>query len=103
MYHMLLWLLWQLYSFFRLNRPELFSYIVTYKQYELVSALLDVTLKRILHFAKEKMACSFLLSVAIFFSLIYLSQVRICTKPFVIYKGMLLKMSLDILSLSADV
>lgn len=71
MYHMLLWLLWQLYSFFRLNRPELFSYIVTYKQYELVSAFLDVTLKRILHFTKEKMACSFLLSAAIFFS--YLS------------------------------
>jgi len=31
MYHVLLWLLWQLYSFFRLHKPELFSYIVTYK------------------------------------------------------------------------
>lgn len=67
MYHMLLWLLWQLYSLFRLDKPELFSYVITYKQSELVSALLDVRLKRILHFTKEKMAYSFLLSVSHYF------------------------------------
>lgn len=71
MYHMLLWLLWQLYSLFRLDKPELFSYVITYKQSELVSALLDVRLKRILHFTKEKMAYSFLLSVSHYFFLIF--------------------------------
>lgn len=66
-YHMLLWLLWWLYSFFRLNKPELFSYSYLPTVWACFSSFRS-HFNKSAPFCKREMACNFLFSIAIFIS-----------------------------------